>query len=436
MTHPHPKRSFVPQAVLTRSGKLSTVGITVNTVRPVNTANTKAVNTVRPVNTANTKAVNTVRSVNIAASKPIVNHPRTKTSSFKRGYSQISKPFYKHFANKNSIINTNVNTARVKHTTARDRAVVSENKGKGANAVKASACWVWKAKRDYDGRFVSFGDSKGRISGKGKIKTGSLDFEDVYFCKELKYNLFSVSQICDKKNKVLFTDTECLVLSSDFKLLDESQVLMRVPRKDNIYSLPVVSGNKTNGITRTKDNTVAGQAQKEKEPEQEYIMIPIYPTDPSISQGLKDRERDTVYQLIEESILYGKIEEEYMSMSTTLILRTTLSKKVYKVEKHLWTTSGPKSMIQQKSDWILFISQDKYVAENLKKFDFASVKTASTLMEINKLLIKDEEAENVDVHLYRSMIGLLVYLTASRPDIMFVVCACAKLLQIFYTFML
>ncbi|GJT97904.1 putative ribonuclease H-like domain-containing protein [Tanacetum coccineum] len=91
--------------------------------------------------------------------------------------------------------------------------------------------------KDYDGGFVSFGDGKGIISGKGKIKTGSLNFDDVYFCKELKYNLFSVSQICDKKNKVLFTDTECLVLSSDFKLLDESQVLMRVPIKDNIYSV-------------------------------------------------------------------------------------------------------------------------------------------------------------------------------------------------------
>ncbi|GJY74962.1 putative ribonuclease H-like domain-containing protein [Tanacetum coccineum] len=94
---------------------------------------------------------------------------------------------------------------------------------------------------DYDGGLVSFGDGKGRISGKGKIKTGTLDFEDVYFCKELKYNLFSVSQICDKKNNVLFTDTECLVLSSDFKLLDESQVLLRVPRKDNIYSVDLKS---------------------------------------------------------------------------------------------------------------------------------------------------------------------------------------------------
>ncbi|GJW00303.1 uncharacterized mitochondrial protein-like protein, partial [Tanacetum coccineum] len=81
--------------------------------------------------------------------------------------------------------------------------------------------------------------------------------------------------------------------------------------------------------------------------------------------------------------------------------------------------------VKQKSDGI-FISQDKYVAEILKKFDFATVKTASTPMKPNKALIKDEEAEEVDVHLYRSMIGSLMYLIASRPDITFAVCACAR----------
>ncbi|GJW65009.1 putative ribonuclease H-like domain-containing protein [Tanacetum coccineum] len=88
--------------------------------------------------------------------------------------------------------------------------------------------------QDYDGGFVTFaGSSKGgRITGKGKIRTGKLDFEDVYFLKELKFNLFSVSQMCDRKNSVLFTETKCLILSLDFKLPDESQVLLKVPRKE------------------------------------------------------------------------------------------------------------------------------------------------------------------------------------------------------------
>ncbi|GJY93215.1 putative ribonuclease H-like domain-containing protein [Tanacetum coccineum] len=81
--------------------------------------------------------------------------------------------------------------------------------------------------------------------------------------------------------------------------------------------------------------------------------------------------------------------------------------------------------VTQKDDGI-FISQDKYVDEILKKFGFSTVKTKSTPMETSKPLLKDAEAEDVDVHLYRSMIGSLMYLTTSRPDIMFVVCACAR----------
>nr|GEU64029.1 putative ribonuclease H-like domain-containing protein [Tanacetum cinerariifolium] len=81
--------------------------------------------------------------------------------------------------------------------------------------------------------------------------------------------------------------------------------------------------------------------------------------------------------------------------------------------------------VNQKDDGI-FLSQEKYVTDILKKFNFITVKIASTLMEPNKALIKDAEAEDVDVQLYRSMIGSLMYLTASRPDIMFTVCACAR----------
>nr|GEX52940.1 putative ribonuclease H-like domain-containing protein [Tanacetum cinerariifolium] len=92
---------------------------------------------------------------------------------------------------------------------------------------------------ELNGGYVAFGGKLkgGNIFGKGKIMSGKLDFDDVYFVKELKFNLFSVSQMCDKKNSVLFTDTECLVLSPDFKLPDESQVLLRVLRKNNMYNV-------------------------------------------------------------------------------------------------------------------------------------------------------------------------------------------------------
>nr|GEU56471.1 ribonuclease H-like domain-containing protein [Tanacetum cinerariifolium] len=103
--------------------------------------------------------------------------------------------------------------------------------------------WVFDSDDDeceemeHDEGYIAFrgGAKGGKITGKGTIKTGKLDFEDVYFVKELQFNLFSVSQMCDKKNNVLFTDTECFVLSSNFKLADESQVLLKVPRKNNMY---------------------------------------------------------------------------------------------------------------------------------------------------------------------------------------------------------
>ncbi|GJR71882.1 putative ribonuclease H-like domain-containing protein [Tanacetum coccineum] len=104
---------------------------------------------------------------------------------------------------------------------------------------------------EIDGGFVAFGGDpkEGRITGKGKISTGKLDFEDVYFVKELKFNLFSVSQMCDKKISVLFTNTECVALYPDFKLLDENHVLLRVPRKDNMYSVDLKNIVPLGGLT-------------------------------------------------------------------------------------------------------------------------------------------------------------------------------------------
>ncbi|GJV73252.1 ribonuclease H-like domain-containing protein [Tanacetum coccineum] len=93
--------------------------------------------------------------------------------------------------------------------------------------------------KEIDGGYVAFGGNlKGeKIIGRGTIKTDNLDFENVYFVRELKFNLFSVSQMCDKKNSVLFNDTECIVLSPNFKLTDESHVLLKVLRKNNMYSV-------------------------------------------------------------------------------------------------------------------------------------------------------------------------------------------------------
>nr|GFD16702.1 hypothetical protein [Tanacetum cinerariifolium] len=80
--------------------------------------------------------------------------------------------------------------------------------------------------------------------------------------------------------------------------------------------------------------------------------------------------------------------------------------------------------VKQKQDGI-FISQDKYVAKILRKFGLTYEKSASTPIDTKKPLLKDPDGEDVDVNIYRSMIGSLMYLTSSRLDIMFAIYACA-----------
>nr|GEU63672.1 hypothetical protein [Tanacetum cinerariifolium] len=104
---------------------------------------------------------------------------------------------------------------------------------------------------EIDGGYVDFGGNPkaGKITRKGIIRTGKLDFKNVYVVKDLKFNLFSVSQMCEKKNSVLFTDTECIVLSPNFKLTDESHVLLKVPRKNNMYSVELKNIVPKGGLT-------------------------------------------------------------------------------------------------------------------------------------------------------------------------------------------
>ncbi|GKF37702.1 hypothetical protein Tco_0114460, partial [Tanacetum coccineum] len=203
--------------------------------------------------------LSTAKSVYTAHLKPTVHCARPKTQPVE---STIQRPFYKkpaltnrHFNHKaNNIRPRIVNTARSYRTpinTVRPRVVNTARPFTGQvnivrayvlNAVKPSACWVWRPTKpngasldnpkmndkgfvdsgcsrhmtgniayllnfkEFDGGHVTFGGGAygGRISGKGTLKTDSLDFDDVSFVKELNFNLFSVSQMCDKRNYVLF----------------------------------------------------------------------------------------------------------------------------------------------------------------------------------------------------------------------------------------
>ncbi|GKB09324.1 putative ribonuclease H-like domain-containing protein, partial [Tanacetum coccineum] len=235
------KRNMVLRTVFTRSGP-----ILLNTTRPINTIQPRtAVNNAGPM-------------------KNVINN----------AYLTAKRPFNKITAANNSNFTKKVNIVKgTRVNTTRPKEILSAAKGNKKNAIKASACWVWRLKHkvldqgnphqdlkdkgvidrgcsrhmtgnrshltDYeeiDGGFVAFrGNYKGgKITRKGKIRTGKLDFEDVYFVKELKF---------------LFTNTKCVVLSPDFKLTDESHVLLKVPRKDNMYSVDLKNVIPQGGLT-------------------------------------------------------------------------------------------------------------------------------------------------------------------------------------------
>ncbi|GJW72271.1 putative ribonuclease H-like domain-containing protein [Tanacetum coccineum] len=252
------KNQFVPTAVLTRTGKI-----------PVSTARasgTNTVNTARHNFKRQAVPINAARKISIV--KPFVNNARPK-ADFHKTLSPFRKPF-----NRTTTLRTNCSYHKV--NTAKEN-TVSDVGGKRETVVKPSAGCNWRYKRhywnkdypqralqnkgivdsgcsrhktgnkvylaeyqDFNRGHVAFGGSKGYITGKGKIKIGKLDFEDACFVKELQhFNLFYVSQMCDKKNKVIFTDFECFVLSPEFMLPDENQALLRIPRQNNMYSFDI-----------------------------------------------------------------------------------------------------------------------------------------------------------------------------------------------------
>ncbi|GKA79005.1 putative ribonuclease H-like domain-containing protein [Tanacetum coccineum] len=156
MTHPHPNRRLVPKAVLTKSGKINIAGASVNT-------------SVRPVNTV--------------GSKPTVNHPRPISNAYKKGYSQV------------------------KDTTAKDRAVVSENKGKGVNTVKASACWGNPQQKEYK--------EKGVIdSGCSRHMTGNKCYLTEYEDYDGGYDTLEMNGVAKRRNRTLIEAATTMLVDS------------------------------------------------------------------------------------------------------------------------------------------------------------------------------------------------------------------------------
>ncbi|GJY81013.1 putative ribonuclease H-like domain-containing protein [Tanacetum coccineum] len=243
--------------------------------------------------------------------------------------------------------------------------------------------WVFRNKKDKRGIVVK---NKARLVAQGYTQEEDIDYEEVFapvarieairlFLAYASFKDFVVYQM-DVKNKV-------------YKVEKALYGLHQAPRAwyETLSTYLLNNGfhrgqiDKTSFIKRHKDD---------------ILLLQVYVDD--IIFGSTKKELSNEF----EKLMHDKFQMSSMGELTFLL----------------------GLQVQQKQDGI-FISQDKYVAEILKKFDFSIVKTASTPMEPNKALVKDKEAEDVDAHLYRSMICSLMYLTAFRPDITFTACVCA-----------
>nr|GEU85255.1 hypothetical protein [Tanacetum cinerariifolium] len=387
-----------------------------------------------------------------------------------------------------------------------------------------------------DGYVVFGGNPKGgKISRKGKIRTGKLNFDDVYFVKELKFNPFSISQMCDKKNSVLFTDIECLILSPNFKLSDvnqntdgdaafdekelefegrkpESEIIVSSSSKfedffDNSINKDNTAGTLVPDVRKLSPNStntfsVTGPSNAAASPTHGISSFgPILTTrvhkDHLVTQIIGDLSSATQTRSMtrwleikvlvdlphgkraignkwvfrnkkdkrgiivrnkarlvaqghtqDEGIYYeevfapvAKIEAirlflAYASFMGFMVyqmdvkrafLYGTIKKEVYVCQPLGF--QAPDYPDKDLCKAFKMHMKDKFQMSSMEELTFflgLQMKKASTPITTEKPLLKDPDGEDVDVHTHRSMIGSLMYLTSSRPDIMFTVCACAS----------
>nr|GEV37032.1 ribonuclease H-like domain-containing protein [Tanacetum cinerariifolium] len=529
LTHPHPRRNFVPAVVLTKSGQV-----------PVNA-------TKQSSHRAAT-SVSATKRVNTAAPRSNMNDALPTTYSYFKTHSPVKRPFNQKSAAKTNNFNEKVNTARVNNvTTDGSKVVVSATKGNtDSECVVLSPDFklidesqvLLKATLDESNLWhrmlghINFKTMNKLVRGNlvrgiekkidHKVKTIRCDNGTKFknrimnkFC-EIKgiRREFSVPRtpqqngVAERKNRTLIKAAKTLLADFNCQLpFGLKQLILLTISK----------------IWCTKANINASQAGKMTVPGLQYVLLPVLTFD---SQGLKssedevaddagkkstkvlrkengvqdpakeddknDLEKDdatgnSTYRIFtpvsvvgssyvkiggsilvnaatllnadlltdplmpdlediadfqDTGIFSGTYDDEVEGTLanfnnlelTTVVYRNKKDKRgIVVINKARLVAQGHTQ--EEGIDYdevfapvarIEAISQDKYVANILKKFNFSSVKTASTPIETNKALLKDDEAEDVDVYLYRSIIRSLMYLTASRPDIMFAACACAS----------
>ncbi|GJU09478.1 putative ribonuclease H-like domain-containing protein [Tanacetum coccineum] len=196
--------------------------------------------------------------------------------------------------------------------------------------------------------------------------------------------------------------------------LQQVWILMDLPNGKRAIETKWVFRNKKDErgiVIRNKARLVARGLRQEEGIDYEEVFAPV--------ARIEAIRLFLAYASFMDDIIFGSTNKELCTAFEKLM------KDKFQMSSMGELTFFLRLQVKQKEDGI-FISQDKYVAEILKKFNYTDVKSASTPVDLEKPLVKDGDANDVDVHLYRSMIRSLMCLTASRPDIMFAVCACAR----------
>ncbi|GJZ38960.1 putative ribonuclease H-like domain-containing protein [Tanacetum coccineum] len=263
--------------------------------------------------------------------------------------------------------------------------------------------WVYKNKKDERGIVIK---NKARLVAQGYTQEEGIDYDEVFapvarieairlFLAYASFKDFVVYQM-DVKSAFLYGKIEEEVYVCQPPGFEDPDF------PDRVYKV---------------EKALYGLHQA---PRAWYETLSTYLLDNGFQRGKIDKtlfiKRDKgdilLVQVYVDDIIFG---------STKKSLCTEFEKMMHK--KFQMSSMGELTFflglqVKQKEDGI-FISQDKYVTEILKKFGFSDVKTASTPMETHKPLLKDADGEDVDEHLYRSMIRSLMYLTSLRSDIMF-----------------
>ncbi|GJU16690.1 ribonuclease H-like domain, reverse transcriptase, RNA-dependent DNA polymerase [Tanacetum coccineum] len=548
--YPHLSKTFVPSGVLTRTGfvstarpvctarpSISTARPSVSTARPVCTARPSistarpSVSTARPVCTARPSistarpsistarpSISTARPVCTArpsistarpsistarpvyASRPI--YPRMDNVRPRGSCSPIKRSYYTKPAFRPKDLKQDVKTFGVKNmTTAGKRAVVNTGKGKLDTDLKKSR-WVWRPKGNYL-------DHVSKDSGSFMLKKGNPEI--------LLHDHAVVDSGCSSHmtgNKAYLSDYEdfnggFMAFESDpkggkyrFKLLDESQVVLRAHRKDDVYNLDLKNivpsrdslgkfdGKSDEGYllgysTSSKAFRVYNKRTKRVEENLHINFLEDQPnvagTGPNWMFDLDFLTNSMNYIPTMMMIRCGVVPDS-TNMDNTIAVSPIPTLRIHKDHPKGQILGDPTLAVQTRGKIqrassahrpgrvfhrnkrdeksIVVKNKARLIAQGHRqeeRIDYDEVfspvvrikairsyatkdsrlssigeslhsfwTTATTPIESNKPLVKDEDGVEVDVHEYRSMIGSLMYLTASRPDIMFVVCACAR----------